>query len=101
MCEFSRYHEYAYMPGDTKKEHPFVKAPYHVKFIDVMACSHGVTLCSLTMERKVCTLECKEICSRYKDHLERKSRPKIPSYWNHETKQMEYGVEVDYSNWNV
>lgn len=65
MCEFSRYHRYEYLSGDTKKEHPFVKAPYKVNFTDG---SYGVTLCALTMEREVCTLECKKTCSRYRKY---------------------------------
>jgi len=101
MCEFSRYHEYEYMPSDTKKERPFVAAPYKVNFIDVMVCSHGVTLCSLTMEQTVCTLGCKETCSRYQKYLEHKSRSKPSTIWNHEKQQREYGIAVDYNNWNM
>ncbi len=100
MCEFSRYHEYEYMPSDTRKEHPFVAAPYRVKFIDVMICSYGVTLCSLAMEREVCALECKESCPRYKKYLEHNSH-KLPVVWNHETRQMEYGIAIDYNNWDM
>ena len=69
-CEFNRYHEYQYMPGDTKKEYPFVVEPYHVDFSDVMTCSHGVKLCALTMNRRTCNSECKDSCSRYKKYLE-------------------------------
>lgn len=99
-CEFNRYHEYLYMPGDTKKEFPFVEEPYHVSFFDVMNCSHGVKLCALTMGHRTCNSECKELCSRYKKYLERKNRPKIPSYWNSETKERVYGIPVNYNNWN-
>ena len=100
-CEFNKYHEYQYMPGDTKKEYPFVEEPYHVSFVDVLNCSHGVKLCALTMGHRTCNSECKESCSRYKRYLERKNGPKIPSYWNWKTKQKEYGIPIDYNNWNM
>lgn len=100
-CEFNQYHEYLYMPGDTKKEFPYVEEPYSVGFFEVKKCSHGIKLCSLTMNHRTCNSECKEFCSRYKHYLERKNHPKIPSYWNYETKQKEYGIPVDYNNWNT
>lgn len=100
-CEFNKYHEYQYMPGDTKKEFPFVVAPHHVGIADRMACSHGVKLCILTMDKYACNSECKESCSRYKKYLERKNRPKMPTVWNHETKRIEYGIPIDWNNWNM
>ena len=100
-CEFKRYHSFEYLSGDTRKRFPFVVAPYHVRWLDVMICPKGVELCVLTMEREKCDAEHKECCSHYKKHLERLSRPKIPCMWNSETKRREYGIPVDYNNWNM
>lgn len=41
-CEFSRYHEYLYLPGDTEKKHPFVEGSHRVSIGDLNTCSHGV-----------------------------------------------------------
>lgn len=100
-CEFKRYHSFNYLPGDKDKSHPFVEAPYCVNIVDVMAYSYGVELCELTRERKSCDAEHKECCRYYKNYLERLKRPKIPTMWNRETKRLEYGIPIDYNNWNM
>ena len=66
-----------------------------------MACSYGVELCELTRERKSCDAEHKECCCHYKNYLEKLKRPKIPTMWNEETKRLEYGIPIDYNNWNM
>lgn len=99
-CEFKRYYSFKYLPGDKEREHPYIDAPYEVDFFDKMNCSYGIGLCKLTAEHRSCTAEHKECCSRYKKHLEYISRPKIPCIWNSETKRREYGIRVDYNNWN-
>lgn len=99
-CEFKRYHSFEYLSNDKEKIHPFVVAPYRVNWIDALVCQHGVELCVLTMEREKCNAEHKECCSHYKKHLEKINRPKIPCIWNSETKRREYGIRVDYNNWN-
>lgn len=99
-CEFKRYHSFEYLPN-TGKSHPFVVAPYAVKWTDVMACPHGVELCVLTWEREKCNAEYKECCSHYKRHLERLKRPKIHCRWNSETNRREYGYDIDYNNWDM
>lgn len=76
-------------------------SPYCVNIIDVMICSHGVELCVLTRERKSCDAEHKECCRYYKNYLERLKRPKIPTMWNRETKRLEYGIPIEYNNWNI
>lgn len=104
-CEFKRYHSFKYLPVDKDKSHPFVEAPYCVNIFDVMDCSYGVELgvftCVLTRERKSCDAEHKESCCHYKNYLERLKRPKIPTMWNEETKRLEYGIPIDYNNWNM
>lgn len=99
-CEFSRYHEYLYLPGDTEKKHPFVEGSHRVSIGDLNTCSHGVDLCSLTAGHRTCNHN-KVSCPRYKKYLERKSQPKLPMTWNHETKRREHGIPIDYNNWNM
>lgn len=100
-CEFKRYHSFEYLPNDKEKRHPFVMAPHAVGLIDTMISSQGVDLCELTMERNRCDAEHKESCGQYKMYLKRLSLPKIPTMWNKETKRREYGIPVDYNNWNM
>ena len=53
------------------------------------------------MERKICDVEQKECCIRYKNYLERLKRSKIPTMWNEKTKRLEYGIPIDYNNGNI
>ena len=104
-CEFKRYHSFNYLPDYKDKSHPFVEVPYCVNIFDVMDCSRGVELgvftCVLTRERKICDVEHKDCCCHYKNYLERLKRPKTPTMWNEETKRLEYGIPINYNNWNM
>ena len=107
VCEFWTYKSFEYFPNDTSKEYPYADAPYHIGYFDKFD-KHGnhkggVELCKLTACHRRC--DCNELnkqgCSRYQKHLEYKKKPKPPVRWNHETKRLEYGVDIDWNNWNM
>lgn len=66
-CEFNKYHEYQYMPGDTKKEYPFVEEPYHVSFVDVLNCSMELSCVHLLWVTELAIQNVKNLVQDIKD----------------------------------
>ena len=105
-CEFWTYESFEYSKDDTDREYPIIAAPYHIGYSDKYNVANGtrkcgIELCKLTMCHKRCDEINKYCCDRYKKHLDYKKRPKLPTIWNKETKQMEYGINIDWDNWNI
>lgn len=108
-CEWSEYFSFHYCKDDKDRERPYVNAPYAVDsyFDRCDGSGHfdkyisGVRLCKLTMQHRKCYADNKYCCDKYKKYLENKKKPKPPVMWNYETKQLEYGIPVDYNNWNM